>query len=87
MKFAVDRLEGDFAVCIADTGEGREFVFSLPAQLFPAPPREGDIYVLTLEHDPTCRDRRVERVKNRLSRLFDKDKSGKSEKGEEKHED
>lgn len=81
MKFAVDRLEGGFAVCIAFGGaeDGCELVFSLPARLFPAPPREGDIYTLTLEPDEAGRVRRFEQVKSKLNRLFDKDKRDKGE--------
>lgn len=74
MKFAVDRLEGALAVCIADVAQGRELVFSLPLSLFPVPPREGDVYTLSLEPDNDERDRRAEQMKTRLNRLFNKDK-------------
>lgn len=81
MKFAVDRLEGGLAVCVAadEAERGRELVFLLPAQLFPAPPREGDIYTLTLEPDEKGRAERENQVKNKLNRLFEKDKRNKGE--------
>ena len=79
MKLAVDRLEGDFAVCVAASDEGRERVFSLPVWLFPEQPREGDIYLLSLEPDADCRDRQARQAKEKLRKLFEKDKSEKGE--------
>lgn len=71
MKIAVDRIEGEFAVCIAETG-GRDMVFNLPALLFPSPPREGEIYELSLVPDENERKSSEERIKNKLTDLFNK---------------
>ncbi|HHW25636.1 MAG TPA: DUF3006 domain-containing protein [Clostridiales bacterium] len=84
MIFAVDRLEGDYAVCVAAPDpKSREIVFSLPVPLFPSPPREGDVYRLSLEPEPSLREQKEQTAKEKLNKLFGKNKSQKGDKQDE----
>ncbi len=70
MKISIDRIENNFAVCVAENLNNRELVFSLPVELFPAPPREGEIYTLTLTPDEAERSSRESEMKSKLNKLF-----------------
>ena len=88
MKITVDRTEGGIAICITNfvgddnkvgganmvgiTKPQRELVFSLPTELFPAPPREGDVYELSLTPDEAGRAALEKRIRTKFYKLLNK---------------
>jgi len=63
-------LEGNFAVCLDDSG----YALSLPLSYFQDKPKEGDIFEVTLTPLPTLRAERQHEIRSLFEKLKNKEK-------------